>query len=60
MDEEILLNKLELHFSKKKNDGGEVEVCEILQDSWTVVLTFTDAGGECLSARLLPVMTSTR
>uniref|UniRef100_A0A3Q3WGV7 NID domain-containing protein n=1 Tax=Mola mola TaxID=94237 RepID=A0A3Q3WGV7_MOLML len=44
MDVEILLNKLELHFSKRKNGGGEVEACDILPDSWTVVLTFADEG----------------
>lgn len=47
MDVEILLNKLELHFSKRRNGGGEVEACDILPDSWTVVLTFADEGGEC-------------
>lgn len=40
MDAETLLNKLEIHFSKTKNGGGEVEECEIMSDSWTVVITF--------------------
>lgn len=42
MDFEILLNKLEIHFSKRKNGGGEVEDCELLPDSGTVVLTFVE------------------
>lgn len=45
MDEETLLNKLEIHFSKKKNGGSEVEGCELRNDSWTVVLTFVE--GHC-------------
>ncbi|KAG7238882.1 hypothetical protein INR49_030429 [Caranx melampygus] len=40
MDTETLLNKLEIHFSKSKNGGGEVEECEMLPDSGTVVLMF--------------------
>ncbi|XP_060921837.1 interferon-induced protein 35 [Labrus mixtus] len=40
MDTEFLLNKLEIHFSKTKNGGGEVEDREFLPDSGTVVLTF--------------------
>lgn len=40
MDSETLLNKLEIHFSKSRNGGGEVEDCEALPDSGTVVLTF--------------------
>lgn len=42
MDTEPLLNKLEIHFSKTKNGGGEVDECEMLADSGTVVLTFVD------------------
>ncbi|XP_031174744.1 interferon-induced protein 35 [Sander lucioperca] len=42
MDTESLLNKLEIHFSKSKHGGGEVENCEMLPDSGTVVLTFVD------------------
>nr|QLA10405.1 interferon induced protein 35 [Oplegnathus fasciatus] len=40
MDTESLLNKLEIHFSKRRNGGGEVDECEMLSDSGTVVLTF--------------------
>ncbi|XP_045892248.1 interferon-induced protein 35 [Micropterus dolomieu] len=42
MDFDILLSKLEIHFSKRKNGGGEVEDCELLPDSGTVVLTFVE------------------
>ncbi|KAI3359633.1 hypothetical protein L3Q82_014023 [Scortum barcoo] len=42
IDTEILLNKLEIHFSKKKHGGGEVEDCDMLSDSGTVVLTFVE------------------
>lgn len=47
MDAETLLNKLEIHFSKKKHGGGEVEHCELMADSWTVVLTFVEKDGKC-------------
>ncbi|CAK6968841.1 interferon-induced protein 35 [Scomber scombrus] len=40
METDTLLNKLEIHFSKSKNGGGEVEECEMMSDSGTVVLTF--------------------
>ncbi|KAK1877531.1 Interferon-induced 35 kDa protein [Dissostichus eleginoides] len=40
MEIEPLLLKLEIHFSKTKHGGGEVEKCEMLPDSWTVALTF--------------------
>lgn len=46
IDEEMLLNKLEIHFSKKKNGGGEVESCELRRDIWTVVITFVEKDGE--------------
>lgn len=46
MDTDTLLNKLEIHFSKKKNGGGEVDECEMLPDSGTVVLTFVDNNSE--------------
>lgn len=54
MDLEMLLNKLEIHFSKKRNGGGEVDSCEMMADTWTVVIAFVDADGErsdqmCLS-----------
>ncbi|KAM7371563.1 hypothetical protein PAMP_008787 [Pampus punctatissimus] len=42
MDTDTLLNKLEIHFSKSKNGGGEVDNCEMLPDSGTVVLKFMD------------------
>ncbi|XP_053194908.1 interferon-induced protein 35 [Scomber japonicus] len=42
MDTDTLLNKLEIHFSKSKNGGGEVDECEMLTDSGTVVLTFVE------------------
>ncbi|XP_076608624.1 interferon-induced 35 kDa protein [Chaetodon auriga] len=42
MDTETLLNKLEIHFSKRRNGGGEVDNCEMMPDSWTVVLTFVE------------------
>uniref|UniRef100_UPI0037E7520E interferon-induced 35 kDa protein n=1 Tax=Semicossyphus pulcher TaxID=241346 RepID=UPI0037E7520E len=40
MDTEPLLMKLEIHFSKTKHGGGEVDDREFLPDSGTVVLTF--------------------
>ncbi|XP_012707383.2 interferon-induced protein 35 [Fundulus heteroclitus] len=42
MDTETLQNKLEIHFSKSKNGGGEVDACEFLPDSGTVVVTFVE------------------
>ncbi|XP_053707064.1 interferon-induced protein 35 [Synchiropus splendidus] len=42
MDPEILLDKLQIHFAKKRHGGGEVEECELLGDSGTVVVTFVD------------------
>lgn len=52
MDEDILLNKLEIHFSKKRNGGGEVECCELRSDMWTAVITFVDKGGESVAHQL--------
>lgn len=43
MEIETLVNKLEIHFSKSKHGGGEVEVCEFMPDSGTVILTFVDS-----------------
>ncbi|XP_023204127.1 interferon-induced 35 kDa protein [Xiphophorus maculatus] len=40
MDTEMLLSKLEIHFSKSKHGGGEVESCDFLPDSGTVVIAF--------------------
>ncbi|GAB0199143.1 interferon-induced 35 kDa protein [Grus japonensis] len=42
--EEMLLDKLELFFSKTKNGGGEVESREFLDDSGQVMLTFAQDG----------------
>ncbi|XP_051894608.1 interferon-induced protein 35 [Pristis pectinata] len=39
-----MLDKLELHFSKHRNNGGEVENIELLEDSGNVVITFADEG----------------
>lgn len=46
MDNELMLNKLEIHFSKSRNGGGEVEECEMLPDSGTVVVTFVKNDSE--------------
>lgn len=46
METETLLNKLEIHFSKKRHGGGEVEKCELLPDSEDVVITFVESDGE--------------
>ncbi|XP_069733173.1 interferon-induced 35 kDa protein isoform X2 [Phaenicophaeus curvirostris] len=49
---EILLDKLQLFFSKTKNGGGEVESSEVLDDSSVAVLTFVQDGvAERLIAR---------
>ncbi|XP_067825025.1 interferon-induced protein 35 [Heptranchias perlo] len=39
-----LLDKLELHFSRPRNSGGEVENIELLEDSGNVVIKFSDEG----------------
>uniref|UniRef100_K7FBN3 Interferon induced protein 35 n=1 Tax=Pelodiscus sinensis TaxID=13735 RepID=K7FBN3_PELSI len=44
LTEELLLDKLELFFSKRKHGGGEVERRELLHDSGNVVLTFVHDG----------------
>ncbi|XP_038019159.1 interferon-induced 35 kDa protein-like [Motacilla alba alba] len=44
ISKEALLDKLELFFSKTKNGGSEVESREFLEDSYQVVLTFTQYG----------------
>ncbi|XP_041029181.1 interferon-induced protein 35 [Carcharodon carcharias] len=41
---EQLLDKLELHFSKQRNSGGEVANVEMLEDSGNVVITFVAEG----------------
>ncbi|NXY51804.1 IN35 protein, partial [Ceuthmochares aereus] len=55
---DILLDKLELFFSKTKNGGGEVESSEFLDDASQVVLTFVQDGvAERLIARgCMPVL----
>lgn len=40
--EERVLDKLDIHFSRTKNGGGEVEEKDMLHDSGTVVITFVD------------------
>ncbi|KAM6904809.1 interferon-induced 35 kDa protein [Xenentodon cancila] len=42
MDTDTMLNKLEIHFSKRKHGGGEVDLCEFLPDTGTVVITFVE------------------
>lgn len=45
LPEDKLLDKLEIHFSKTKNKGGEVEEIDMLHDSGTVVVTFVEKTG---------------
>lgn len=45
LSEDKLLDKLEIHFSKTRNGGGEVEEIDMLHDSGTVVVTFVDDSG---------------
>nr|XP_046187309.1 LOW QUALITY PROTEIN: interferon-induced 35 kDa protein homolog [Oncorhynchus gorbuscha] len=40
--EDRLLDKLEIHFAKSKNGGGEVEESDMLHDSGNVVITFIE------------------
>ncbi|XP_076852790.1 interferon-induced 35 kDa protein [Brachyhypopomus gauderio] len=40
--EERILDKLEIHFSKSRNGGGEVEDIDMLHDSGNAVITFMD------------------
>lgn len=40
--EDRLLDKLEIHFAKRKNGGGEVDDSDMLHDSGNVVITFTE------------------
>ncbi|XP_036795433.1 interferon-induced 35 kDa protein homolog [Oncorhynchus mykiss] len=42
VEEDRLLDKLEIHFAKSKNGGGEVEESDMLHDSGNVVITFTE------------------
>ncbi len=52
MDTDTLLNKLEIHFSKTRNGGGEVDEIEMLSDSGTVVLAFMEKSSEQALLRL--------
>ncbi len=40
--EEKVLDKLDIHFSRTRNGGGEVENKDMLHDSGTVVIIFLD------------------
>lgn len=40
--EDKILDKLDIHFSRSRNGGGEVEDKDMLHDSATVVITFID------------------
>lgn len=46
IDAERLVDQLEIHFSKSKNRGGEVDSCDIMTDSWMVVLKFVNENSE--------------
>ncbi|XP_061568664.1 interferon-induced protein 35 [Cololabis saira] len=52
MDTDTLLNKLEIHFSKSKHGGGEVDSCEFLADSGTAAIAFV---GDGIAKRLAEV-----
>ncbi|XP_056143742.1 interferon-induced protein 35 [Lampris incognitus] len=41
-DSDRILDKLEIHFSKKQHGGGEVEECDTLHDPGNVVITFME------------------
>uniref|UniRef100_A0A3B1K378 Interferon-induced protein 35 n=1 Tax=Astyanax mexicanus TaxID=7994 RepID=A0A3B1K378_ASTMX len=43
MSVEKILDKLEIHFSKGRNGGGEVEDIDMLEDSGNVVVAFVDS-----------------
>ncbi|XP_028842179.1 interferon-induced 35 kDa protein [Denticeps clupeoides] len=42
-EEERTMDKLQIHFSRKKNGGGEVEDIDMLHDSGNVVITFVES-----------------
>lgn len=44
ISEDVILDKLELFFSKSKHGGGEVDGREYLADSKSAILTFTQEG----------------
>ncbi|XP_029912804.1 interferon-induced 35 kDa protein isoform X1 [Myripristis murdjan] len=51
--EDVVLDKLEIHFSKTRNGGGEVEKCDMLHDSGNVVITFVASDvAKCLTDKL--------
>ena len=47
VEEKRLLDRLEIHFSKLRNQGGEVFQVDILQESGNVVITFVEDTGGC-------------
>lgn len=51
-DSEFLLDKLEIHFSKRRNGGGEVEERDMLHDSGNVVIAFIHTDGEFSSVEM--------
>lgn len=53
MDPESLEDKLGFHFSKKVNGGGDVEACQVTEDTGTAVLTFTEDDSETAQPELL-------
>jgi len=53
IDTDTLLSKLEIHFSKQRHGGGEVERCELLPDAHSVVIAFLDDRGEALFVILI-------
>uniref|UniRef100_H3CE04 Interferon-induced protein 35 n=1 Tax=Tetraodon nigroviridis TaxID=99883 RepID=H3CE04_TETNG len=57
MDPESLLDKLGFHFSRKVNGGGEVHSCQMMEDMWAAVVTFTedDVVGPLVLKQLHPV-----
>lgn len=54
MDPESLADKLGFHFSKKANGGGDVQACQMMEDTWTAVITFTEDESEWRSASAAP------
>lgn len=46
MDARTLKDGLHIHFSRSKHGGGEVDRCEWLSDSGTVVLSFLNNNRE--------------
>lgn len=46
MEPESLLDKLGFYFSKKANGGGDVEACQMMEDTWTAVITFSEDDSE--------------